>query len=131
VNPTEEVEAMRKFINFILPVLLLMTCVALVGAAPGAKSSAYSTEVSIQPGGEGVFVLKAKVKDLASGEVIAGPMVKMPAGETAKTESTLPDSDTMVTLSANIDAAKHSATYTITVKSGKSVVSEHSANVAL
>jgi hypothetical protein len=111
--------------------LLLMACVALIGAAPEPKPAAYSTEVSIQPSGEGIFLLKAKVKDLASGEVVAGPMVKMPAGETAKTESTLSGSDTVITLSANIDAAKHSATYTVTVKSGKNVVSEHSANVAL
>lgn len=122
---------MKKFTGFVLPMLILMIYVAFVGAAPIANSSAYSTEVSIQPAGEGVFVLKAKVKDLSSGEIVAGPMVKMPAGETAKTESTLSDSDTIVTLSANIDAAKHSATYTVTVRRGKSVVSEHSASVAL
>jgi hypothetical protein len=117
--------------KFILPLLLLLACVALVGAATGEKTAGYSTEVSIQPSGNNVFLVKAKIKDVASGEVLAGPMLKIPAGQTANAESTLSDSDTVVNLSANVDGAKHSATYTVTVKRGKQLVSEHSANIAL
>ena len=123
---------MTKSVKAILPLLLLVAGVALVGAATEEKvTSGYSTDVSIQPGSNNVFVLKAKIKDLSTGEIVAGPMVKMPAGQTANTESTLSDSNTVVNLSANVDGAKHSATYTVTIKRGQKVVSEHSATVAL
>ena len=118
-------------LKLIGPLALIVVCFVVVAAAstdPAEKG--YSTEISIQPSGANVFLLRAKVKDLASGEVLAGPSLKMPAGEAANTESTLPD-DTNVSLSATVDSAKHSATYSVTLKKGNRVLSSHSANVAL
>ncbi|PYQ65393.1 MAG: hypothetical protein DMF53_05640 [Acidobacteria bacterium] len=115
----------------LLPFLLLIVFAALLVGAAGERPATYSTEVSIQPNGDNVYVLKAKVKDAVSGEVLAGPILKMPAGQTATAESTLSDSDTVVSLSANVDGGKRLASYTITVKRGNRVVSEHTANVAL
>lgn len=123
---------MKRSAKAILTLVLLVACAALVGAATEEKASAgYSTDVSIQPGGNDIFVLKAKIKDISSGEIVAGPTVRMPAGQTANTESTLSDSNTVVNLSANVDGAKHSATYTVTIKRGQKVIAEHSATVAL
>jgi len=121
---------MKKTIQALLPFLLLIAFALLVGAA-GEKPATYSTEVAIQPKGDNVYVLRVKVKDAVSGEVLAGPILKMPAGQTATSESTLSDSDTVVSLSANVDGGKHSASYTVTVKRGNRIVAEHTANVEL
>ncbi len=122
---------MKKTIQALLPFLLLIAFAALLVGAAREKPATYSTEVAIQPKGDNVYVLKAKVKDAASGEVLAGPILKMPAGQTATAESTLSDSDTVVSLSANVDGGKHSANYTVTVKQGNRIVAEHTASVAL
>jgi hypothetical protein len=55
----------------------------------------------------------------------------MPAGQTATAETTLSDSDTVISLSANVDGGKRSASYTVMVKRGNRIVSEHTANIAL
>jgi hypothetical protein len=122
---------MKKTIQSLLPFLLLIAFAALLVGAAGEKPATYSTEVAIQPHGDNIYVLRAKVKDAVSGEVLAGPILKMPAGQTATVESTLSDSETVISLSANVDGGKRLASYTVTVKRGHQIVSEHSANVAL
>jgi hypothetical protein len=118
-------------LRFLSITALLIAALPLLGSATGApKAPAYGTEITIQPSGAGAFVLRAKVTDLASGQVIAGPSLKAPVGEASKTESTLEDG-TIVVLSATVDNAKHSATYSVVVKKGGTVVSEHAANLAL
>jgi hypothetical protein len=122
---------MKKTIQSLLPFLLLIAFAAVLVGATGEKPATYSTEVAIQPNGGNTFVLRAKVKDAVSGEVLAGPTLKMPAGQTATAETTLTDSDTVISLSANVDGEKRSAIYTVTVKRGNQIVSEHTANIAL
>jgi hypothetical protein len=122
---------MNKTMKSLLPFLLLIALAALLVGATGEKPATYSTEVAIQPSGDNAFVLKARVKDAVSGEVLAGPTLKMPTGQTATAESTLSDSDTVITLSAKVDGGKRSATYTVTVKHGSQIVSEHVASITL
>lgn len=127
----KEKKVRRTILKLIGPLALVLVCFAVVAAAgTDHAEKGYSTEISIRPNGDNAFLLRATVKDLASGEVLAAPSVKMPAGEAASAESTLPD-DTKVSLSAMVDAAKHSATYSVTLKKGTRVVSSHSANIVL
>ena len=122
---------MKKTVQSLLPFLLLIAFAAVLMGAAGEKPATYSTEVAIQPGGDNIFVLKAKIKDAVSGEVLAGPTLKMPEGQTATVETTLPESDTVISLSAKVDEGKRSASYTVTVKRGNQIVSEHTASLAL
>lgn len=122
---------MKKTTQSLLPFLLLIAFAAVLMGAVGEKPASYSTEVAIQPNGDNAFVLRTKVKDAVSGEVLAGPTLKMPAGQTATAETTLSDSGVVISLSANVDGGKRSASYTVTVKRGNQVVSEHTANIAL
>ncbi len=122
---------MKKTSQTLLPFLLLIAIGAVLVGAAGEKPAAYSTEVAIHPNGDNTFVLRATVKDVVSGEVLAGPTLKMPAGQPAKAETTLSDSDTVISLSANVDGGKRSASYTVTVKRGNQIVSEHIASIAL
>lgn len=121
---------MKNLQALVAALVLIALAAILVGAAP-AKPTAFSTDVAIQPGANNTFILKAKVKDAGTGEVLAGPVLKMPAGQTANAETSLEDSDVVVSLSANVDGGKHAATYTVTVKRGKQVVSEHTASLSL
>jgi hypothetical protein len=121
----------KKTLAVLLPCLILLAFAAFLGAAAPEKPASYSTEVSIQPGPNNTFLLRAKVKDAATGEIVAGPGIKLPAGQAANTETTLEDSSTVVSLSATADGAKHTANYTVTVKRGNKVVSEHSATLSL
>jgi len=69
------------------------------------------------------------VTDLDSGKVLAVPSLKVPANEEASAESTVPSG--LIAFTGKIDPALHVATYSIQVKRGAKVISEHSANVAL
>ena len=109
---------------------LLTASLALMAAGTQPSAAAFSTLVSIEPSGANAFVLKAQIKDAESGEVLAGPMLKMPAGEAATTETEL-DADQNVTLTATVDGKSRTAQYTITVKKGQKVVSEHTAKITL
>jgi hypothetical protein len=108
--------------------LVLLIALILVAAASPAPT-AFSTQVSVEPI-TGGFALKAQVKDIASKAVVAGAMLKLPPGEAGETETTL-DSGEKVLLSATIDGANKTATYSITIKRGEALLSEHSARVAL
>jgi hypothetical protein len=122
---------MKRF-SILGSLTLLVCCLAWIGSANGSNAAPtlYSTEVSIEPAGETTFLLRAVVKDASSGEVLAGPSVKMPAGETANAESTLPEGGT-VQLTATVESGKRSAKYSVVVKQGDHVLSQHSAKVAL
>jgi hypothetical protein len=121
----------RKMLAILSPCLILLAFAAFLGAAAPEKPASYSTEVSIQPGPNGTFLLRAKVKDAGTGEIVAGPGIKLPPGQTANAETTLDDSSTVVSLSASVDGSKHTANYTVSVKRGNKVVSEHSASLSL
>ncbi|HWN43405.1 MAG TPA: hypothetical protein VNW71_14350 [Thermoanaerobaculia bacterium] len=104
-----------------------MALAAFSGQEP--VPSAFRTEVSIQTASAGVYVLSARVADLDSGKILAVPSLKVPANEEASAESTIPGG--VISFTGKIDPAVHSATYSIQVKRGAKVISEHSAGVAL
>jgi len=111
-------------------IILLLLSVALFSAEAGNPTPAsYSTQVNVEPISGG-FALKAQVKDIASGQIVAAATVKLPSGETGNTETTL-ETGEIVVLSATIDGTSKTADYSITVKRGETLLSEHSAKVAL
>src|SRR5687768_17255523 len=108
----------------------LLLCLALAAyAGPEASPSSLRTEVDVQSESPGVFLLSARVTDLASGDVVAAPSLRVPATEEANTESTLPGGS--ITFTGKVDPALHKATYTVRVLRGDKVISEHSASVAV
>jgi hypothetical protein len=100
-------------------------------ADPASAPASYGTEISIEPAGENVFLLKAKVTDLASGQVVAGPALKMPAGQPVSTETTVQGTGDTFSLTASVDGATRTATYSVVAKRGGKVISEHTASIAL
>jgi molybdopterin-binding protein len=111
-------------------IVLLLLSVALFSAEAGNPVPAsYSTQVTVEPVSGG-FALKAQVKDISSGQVVAGAMLKLPSGEAGDTETTLETGERVV-LSATIDGSSKTANYSVTIKSGETLLSEHSARVAL
>ena len=103
----------------------------LLAQAPAGTVAGYGMDISIEPAGENVFLLKAKVTDLASGKVVAGPALKMPAGQPASTETSVQATGDVISLTASVDGATRTATYSVVAKRGAKVISEHSARVAL
>lgn len=112
-------------------VLLLLVAVAFLSAeASSPVPASYSTQVSVEPISTAGFSLKAQVKDNATGQVVAGAMLKLPSGEAGDTETTL-ETGEKVTLSATIDGTSKTADYKVSVKRGETLLSEHSAKLAL
>lgn len=109
--------------------LCVLALAAFAGQDPG--SSALRTEVHVQRASEGVFVLAARVTDLASGNVLAMPTLKVPAGQEASAESTLEGGKAQVHFSGKVDPAHHTATYSVRLEREGKVLSEHAAAVAL
>lgn len=107
--------------------LLLLALFALGAASPAPQT--FSTQVSVEPVAGG-FALKAQVRDLGSKEVVAGAMLKLPPGETGDTETTL-ETGEKILLNGTIDGTNKTATYSVTIKRGEAVLSEHTARVAL
>ncbi len=103
----------------------------LLAEAPQGAGPAYGTSVTIEPSGENAFLVKARVTDLASGAVVAGPAMKIPAGKEGQAESQNAERNEVVTLSATVDSATRTATYTLTIKRDAKVVAEHSSKAAL
>jgi hypothetical protein len=123
---------MKSAQKALLVVGLLALLVVAMGAAKAGSSAppAYSTSVAIEPLGASGFVLKAQVKDVSSGAVLAAPTLKLPSAETGKTETTLDSGETVV-LSATLDGGSRTAVYAVTVRRGGRLLAEHSAKVAL
>lgn len=116
--------------RLIAPLAVIAVCSLFAGVAGGEGGDrGYSTEISIQPKGD-VFLLKAKVTDLASGQVLAAPSGKLAAGVTSDMETTLPD-ETMVRFHTTVESSGHAASYSITVERGTRVLSSHSAKIVL
>jgi hypothetical protein len=109
----------------------ILLCALALAASAGQEPipSAFRTEVSVQTASAGVFVLAARVTDLDSGKVLAVPSLKVPANEEASAESTIPGG--VISFTGKIDPALHTATYSIQVKRGAKLISEHAASVAL
>jgi len=121
---------MKTPIRLLLSVGILLCALALAAfSGQEPVPSAFRTEVSIQTASAGVYVLSARVADLDSGKILAVPSLKVPANEEASAESTIPGG--VISFTGKIDPAVHSATYSIQVKRGAKVISEHSAGVAL
>lgn len=109
----------------------ILLCALVLAAFAGQEHTppAFRTEVSVQPASAGAYLLSARLTDLDSGSVLAAPSVKVPANEEANAESTLPGGS--VSFTGKVDSSHHTATYTVRVKRGGKVVSEHSASVAI
>jgi hypothetical protein len=122
---------MRHKTTLACTALLLLVALFAMGFANPAPPgpAAFSTQVTVEPIAGG-FALKAQVKDVASKTVIAGAMLKLPPGEAGDTETTL-ETGEKVLLSATIDGANKTAVYSVTIKRGEAVLSEHSARVSL
>ncbi len=103
----------------------------LLAQDPASTAAGYGMDITIEPAGENVFLLKAKVTDLASGQVVAGPALKMPAGQPASTETSVQATGDVISLTASVDGTTRTATYSVVAKRGAKVISEHSARVAL
>lgn len=123
---------MSKVLRLLLALALVVTTAGfLLAQEPVSAPPSYGVEISIEPAGADVFLLKAKVTDLGSGRVVAGPALKMPAGQPASTETSIQATGDVISLTASVDGATKTATYSVTAKRGTKVVSEHSARVAL
>ncbi len=122
---------MKLFSKMLVAAALLVLPFMLLGAEAGdSVPTSYSTQVSVEPLGTTGFVLKAEVKNSATGQVVAGPALKLPAGEAGDTETTLATGETVL-LTATLGGASRSANYTLTVKRGDVLLSEHSAKINL
>lgn len=93
------------------------------------ERAAHSVSVSIEPEGASSFLLRARVEDAVTGQMLFATVMRLTPGETATMHSPLRDLQLKVTATA--DAASRKAEYTATLLSGYRVISEHSARVAL
>jgi hypothetical protein len=91
----------------------------------------FSTEVSLEPAKNGAFLLRAKVTDLATGEVLAGLGLKLAAGQPGEATSTLKEMGLGVLLKANVEEGGASAVYSVEVKRADLALTQHSARIAL
>lgn len=122
---------MRLLIGCVLAGLLVAG-VGLAGAgAPADSNAGFGTAVSIDPSATGGFLLKAQISDLSTGGVLAGPALRIPAGETINTQTSLNDGTETIDLTGSVDGAAKVATYTIVIKRGAKTLAEHTAKVAL
>ncbi len=122
---------MKTFLRLLVSCAILLSALALAAFAgqEGTPPSAFRTEISIQTASAGVYVLSARVTDLDSANVLAVPSLKVPANEEASAETTIPGG--VISFTGKVDPAVHIATYTLQVKRGAKVISEHTASVAL
>ncbi len=122
---------MKLFSKLLVAAALLVLPFMLLGAEAGDPvPTSYSTQVSVEPIGTAGFVLKAEVKNSATGQVVAAPALKLPAGEAGDAETTLATGETVL-LTATLGGASRSANYTLTLKRGDVLLSEHSAKISL
>ena len=94
-----------------------------------AERDAYAITVSIEPEGSASYLLKARVEDAVTGQMLFAPMMRFAPGESATMHSPLRDFQLKVTVTA--DAAARKAEYTATLLSGFRVLSAHTARVTL
>ena len=111
----------------------ILLCVLALAAFAGQEPTpaAIRTEVHVQPVSTGVFALSARVTDLTSGDVLAVPTLKVPAGQEANAESRLEGGKALVNFSGRVDPATQTATYSVRLEREGKVISEHTASVAL
>lgn len=120
---------------FLVSLCLLVASVIWIAAAPAtpAQTPGFGTDVQIAPGGKGQqsgFSIRVKVTELSTGKVVAAPQLIIPAGENGESKSDLPDGSA-TTVSVRVDAAGHTATYSVALTKGDQVLSSHTAKVIL
>lgn len=129
---------MRQLRKVAVLLAVFLASVALFGAGSGqledrvpepAERDAYAVTVSIEPEGAASFLLRARVEDAVTGQMLFAPMMRFAPGESATMHSPLRDFQLKVTVSA--DAVNRKAEYTATLLSGFRVLSEHTARVSL
>jgi hypothetical protein len=114
------------------PVLLFAAAILLSHATLArAGQPAYGTDIRVEPAGTGVYMIKAKVMDLADRSVLSAPMLKVAVDEPATSETVLPDGQTRVLMTVKFDSAAHRATCTIEVKKAGSTLASSSTSLPL
>ena len=112
--------------------LAVAALLAVVGIAGSTQPEPrFSTEVSLEPAEEGAFRLRAKVTDLSTSEVLAGPGLKLAPGQPAEATSTLKEAGLAVLLKANVESGGSSAVYSVEVKRAEEILAQHSARISL
>ena len=98
-------------------------------ASEPTERDAYAVTVSIEPEGPASFLLRARVEDAVTGQMLFAPMMRFAPGESATMHSPLRDFQLKVTVTA--DTVNRRAEYTATLLSGFRVLSAHTARVTL
>jgi hypothetical protein len=120
------------------PVLLVLVLALAVGGSLVAASSstpapaAYGVEVDLAPLADHPdgYRCHVAIRDLATNEVLAAPQLVFPKGQDAATQTTIPGTDRLASLTVEV-ADDGTLTYELEVRSGEEVVSHHKATVAL
>src|SRR5688572_16311553 len=130
---------MRQLPRVAVALAAFLGAVALSGAgsSPGLRlpmpepteRAAHSISVSIEPESASSFLLRARVEDAVSGQMLFASVMRLTPGETATMHSPL--RDLQLKIVATADPVSRKAEYTATLLSGFRVLSEHSARVAL
>lgn len=133
---------MRRSSNrfaFVVVVGLLLVAVGMAlvpnetSASAAVSASGYSTEVSIEASQkrQGAFLCKALVRDLGTGEVVAGPAVLAPAGEEATAETAAASGAEKFTFTVQVDGSASSASYAVKLASGGQLTVLHKGTLKL
>jgi hypothetical protein len=130
---------MRQLPRVAVALAAFLGAIALFGAGSGkglrvdmpepTERDAHSISVSIEPEGASSFLLRARVEDAVTGQMLFASVMRLTPGETATMHSPLRDLQLKITATA--DAASRKAEYTATLLSGFRVLSEHTARVSL
>ena len=114
--------------------LLLAAAIVWIAAAPAnsARNSGFGTDVQIEPSSKSQngFSVRVKVTELATGAVVVAPHLLVPAGENGEAKSDLPDGSS-ATVAVRVDAAGHTASYSVAIKNGDQILASHMAKVNL
>ena len=124
-------------VAFALAVLLGAVALSAAGSGPGLRlpvpapteRAAHSISVSIEPEGASSFLIRARVEDALTGEMLLTSVMRLTPGETATMHSPL--RDLQLRIVATADTASRKAEYTATLLSGFRVLSDHTARVSL
>lgn len=107
----------------VFPALALFLLAAVSAAS---ESNAYSLDVDVTPTPQpGVYMCKATVTDLASGEVIFAPAIQLKAGSPAAASAADGDLSAEFTVSVDSAASRVRAQVSVT-RAGKLVAAQKS-----
>lgn len=111
--------------------LTFFTSYSLMNAA--TVSSNYGFDVSINPEATnpGIFQAKLVISELASGKVVAAPMIRFRAGESAETKAGDAKDGVNFKFSVSVDKKGSVAEYTAVVLDSNTEISRSQAKISL